>query len=591
MAGASGIGLVCALVSFQIIAVAAKASASDHRYNVGDRVPLLVNKVGPLNNPSETYWYYDLPFCRPDQIIEKKESLGEVLNGDRLTNSLYELNFREDKNGVSICKKKLSEQEVAKFRDAAKREYYYQLYYDDLPSWGFIGKVDRSWEDIEDASPRYYLFTHIEFTVLYNQNHIIEIKSFSDPNYSTDITEDVETEVEFVYSVHWDETSRSFERRMEKYLGDTLLQKHQQIHWFSVINSVIALTLLLGFIITVFMRILKNDLNKYCHGDEEEDKEVGWKYIHGDVFRYPSHKSTLCAILGSGSQLLMLTFLVFILALVGIFYPYNRGSVYTSVVIIYALTSAVAGYTAISFHIQLGGIVWVPTMLLTGSLFSAPVLLMFIIVNAIAASYGATAALPLGTIMAIFVIWIAITIPMLIAGSLIGRFTSSEVQPPSAPRRHPMDIPHLPWYSRTASQMFLAGALPFSAIFTELYYVFASLWGHKIHAVYGVWFIVFIILILLTAILSVGLTYFQLSGEDYRWWWRCLICGGSTSIFIFGYCCYFYTISRMTDLMQLSFFFCYNACICYAMFLMLGTVAFRASFVFVWRIYSAIKSE
>ena len=26
-------------------------SADDHRYNVGDHVPLFVNKVGPLNNP------------------------------------------------------------------------------------------------------------------------------------------------------------------------------------------------------------------------------------------------------------------------------------------------------------------------------------------------------------------------------------------------------------------------------------------------------------------------------------------------------------------------------------------------------------
>ncbi|XP_068661809.1 transmembrane 9 superfamily member 2-like [Aristolochia californica] len=590
MAGASGVSLFCLLVSLQIFAIIAKASASDHRYNVGDRVPLLVNKVGPLNNPSETYRYYDLPFCHPDQIVEKKESLGEVLSGDRLSSSLYELNFRKDKNSESICKKKLSKQEVATFREAVKRDYYYQLYYDDLPSWGFIGKIDRSWEDLKDASLRYYLFTHIEFNVLYNQNQIIEVISFSDPNYSADITEDVEIEVEFVYSVRWDETLRSFEGRMEKYLRDTSLPKHQQIHWFSITNSIIVLTLLLGFLTTVFMKILRNDLNKY-YGNEEDDNEVGWKYIHGDVFRYPPLKSTICAILGCGNQLLMLAFLVFFLAFWGIFYPYKRGSFYTSVVIIYALTSAIAGYTAISFHTRLGGIVWVPTMLLTGSLFSAPLFLIFFIVNAIAASYGATATLPFGTIGAIFLIWIIISIPMLIAGSLVGLVTNSEFQPPSAPRRHPMDIPKLPWYRRTTSQMFLAGVLPFSAIFTELYYVFASLWGHKIYAVCGIWFIVFIILILLTAILSVGLTFLQLSGEDYRWWWRSLICGGSTSIFIYGYCCYFYAKSEMTGLMQLSFFFCYNACICYAMFLMLGTVAFRASFLFVCRIYSAIKSE
>ena len=38
----------------------------------------------------------------------------------------------------------------------------------------------------------------------------------------------------------------------------------------------------------------------------EEQEETGWKYIHGDVFRYPSHKSLFCAVLGSGTQLLAL---------------------------------------------------------------------------------------------------------------------------------------------------------------------------------------------------------------------------------------------------------------------------------------------
>lgn len=43
--------------------------------------------------------------------------------------------------------------------------------------------------------------------------------------------------------------------------------------------------------------------------------------------------------------------------------------------------------------------------------------------------------------------------------------------------------------------------------------------------------------------------------------------------------------------MQLSFFIGYNACICYAFFLMLGSISFRVSLVFVRHIYSAVKSE
>ena len=40
-------------------------------------------------------------------------------------------------------------------------------------------------------------------------------------------------------------------------------------------------------------------------------------------------------------------------------------------------------------------------------------------------------------------------------------------------------IPPLPWFRQTAGQMCMAGFLPFSAIYVEIYYIFASVWGHK----------------------------------------------------------------------------------------------------------------
>lgn len=53
------------------------------------------------------------------------------------------------------------------------------------------------------------------------------------------------------------------------------------------------------------------------------------------------------------------TIFIFMLALVGVFYPYNRGALFTALVVIYALTSGIAGYTATSFYIQLEGTNWV----------------------------------------------------------------------------------------------------------------------------------------------------------------------------------------------------------------------------------------
>ena len=66
------------------------------QYKVGDQVKLWVNKVGPYNNPQETYNYYYLPFCKPstEKAARKLGGLGEVLQGNELIDSQMEMSFR-----------------------------------------------------------------------------------------------------------------------------------------------------------------------------------------------------------------------------------------------------------------------------------------------------------------------------------------------------------------------------------------------------------------------------------------------------------------------------------------------------------------
>ena len=35
-----------------------------------EKITLWYNKVGPYNNPQETYQYFDLPFCRPEGAVQ-----------------------------------------------------------------------------------------------------------------------------------------------------------------------------------------------------------------------------------------------------------------------------------------------------------------------------------------------------------------------------------------------------------------------------------------------------------------------------------------------------------------------------------------
>ena len=84
-----------------------------------------------------------------DYAEEKKETLGEVLNGDRLVSAPYRLEFLTKKDSQAVCRKNLTKEEVSQFRNVVNRHYYYKFYIDDLPVWGFIG-----WIKMLDSSGR-----------------------------------------------------------------------------------------------------------------------------------------------------------------------------------------------------------------------------------------------------------------------------------------------------------------------------------------------------------------------------------------------------------------------------------------------------
>lgn len=153
------------------------------------------------------------------------------------------------------------------------------------------------------------------------------------------------------------------------------------------------------------------------------------------------------------------------------------------------------------------------------------------------------------------------------------------------------EIPSCHWYQSSTCQMLAAGFLPFSAIYIELHYVFNSVWGPKLYTFYGILLLASLLVFLVAAAVTVLFTYLHLNVEDHRWWWRSFISGGSVSAFFYVYCCYYYIQTSMTGLLQVSFYFLYSLIIAYAIFLMLGTASFLATYYFVWYIYSRIKVD
>eukprot|EP01012_Entosiphon_sulcatum_P032161 TRINITY_DN40925_c0_g1_i1.p1 TRINITY_DN40925_c0_g1~~TRINITY_DN40925_c0_g1_i1.p1 ORF type:complete len:583 (+),score=116.39 TRINITY_DN40925_c0_g1_i1:35-1783(+) len=580
----------CRSVAVALLALLAIAQAhDDQKYDIGEHIPLFVDNVVPFNNPQESYRYYSLKFCQPEHIHHKSQTLGEVLQGSEKVYSPYDLQFgTEIKAPRELCSLTLGDSDVDAFRHAIANQYHFTWYFDEVPVKGLIGDMDHN--------DNYWLYTHHAFRFQYNKDRVIDAKVQLDPAHRVKLpaagTKGEKVEVKFTYSAEWHEVTIVFEDRAANNAQD-LIEEEIEIQWFSIVNSFVLVVLLTGFLVFIVMRILKKDYQRYTALDEDEEQdETGWKLLHADVFRYPQHKSLFASIIGTGVQLLLIFLIMLTLSVIGVFYQYGRGTMYAAIIVVYSLTAVIAGYTSAAFYRKLEGQNWVRNVLMTVTLFALPAFLVWSILNTVAIAYGSTVALPFGTIMALLCLYFLVTFPLTLAGAIAGKNYGGGLDPPCRTKLAPREIPKAPWYRGPLMHVAVAGFLPFSAIYVELYYVFISLWGHQLFTPYGILYLVFVILLMVTACITVSLTYLQLSMENHRWWWLSLISGGATSFFIYAYCFYFlYSESKMSGFMQVSYYFGYMLLICYALFLMLGTVGFYSSLIFVKQIYRAIKVE
>lgn len=558
----------------------------DQKYDLQEKIPLFVDNVIPEFNPSESYPYFSLAFCKPPEPMKhKSQTLGEVLQGSRKIYSKYDIRFAVDVPHEVLCTQTLNAADIASFRHAILNQYHFTMYYDEIQLRGYLGEVSKE--------HGVYLYTTIHFKMSFNRDRVIEAKVTPDPATRLILEEGATSlEVTFAYTAKWQETDVTFDDRSANNAAE-LFKDEVEIQWFSIVNSFVLVVLLTGFLVYIVMKILKRDYQRYAQLEEEEEQEeTGWKRLHADVFRFPPLKSLFCSILGCGVQMMLIFVCMLTLAVVGVFYPYGRGTAYAAVVVIYSLTAVIAGYTSGSMYKKMGGTEWVHNTLITVTLFVAPVFVVWFFLNTVAVIYGSTAALPFGTIVALFALYLLVTFPLTLAGAIAGKNYADDFDAPTRTKFAAREIPIVPWYRGMTAQLLVAGFLPFSAIYVELYYVFISIWGHQLFTPFGILYLVFMILLMVTACITISLTYLQLSSEDHEWWWRSIFTGGSTAVFVYLYCFYFlFSESRMSGFLQLSFYFGYMALLCYSIFLMLGTVGFFASLSFVRQIYKSIKCD
>merc|ERR1712217_72447 len=156
----------------------------------------------------------------------------------------------------------------------------------------------------------------------------------------------------------------------------------------------------------------------------------------------------------------------------------------------------------------------------------------------------------------------------------------------------PRAIPDQPWFIQPAFTVLVGGILPFAAVFTELFFIMSSLWQHQFYYLFGFLALVLVILIVTCAEISIALTYFQLTSENYNWWWRSFLASGSSALYVFLYSIlYFSSRLQIEKLVSTMLYFGYMFIMSIVFFLLTGSIGTIASFYFVKVIYGSIKVD
>jgi len=211
-----------------------------------------------------------------------KQRLGESIVGDRRETSPYELSFRDDVEWRLLCKTTLDKDDLIKLKEAIHNNYFFEMFIEDLPMWGYVGDFENEDEilgEVEGQSHT-YLFPHLHFRLGYNQNQIVSATVTTERDRRLDITNvDKPTPVQFSYSVEWVEDDLPWKMRMSRYSDSRFLPGTFEIFLLSIINSFVLVLLLTAFLTIILMRVLKNDFSRYMEIDDSSIEEEEVSYI------------------------------------------------------------------------------------------------------------------------------------------------------------------------------------------------------------------------------------------------------------------------------------------------------------------------
>ena len=479
----------------------------------GDGDPIDVKGVKLTSMKTQLpYEFYSVPFCKPagGEIQYKSENLGEILRGDRIVNTAYSVRMKKDVQCRSLCQgsdaQQLTKADADTLRRRIRQDYHVHLLIDNLPCATRLqlpGQDDAYYDHgyklgYTTDDGKLFVNNHLELRLKYHQHAPNEfrvvgfevsprsvawdaVKVAGDGDYSCtgdlskappqEVVEGDETRLHWTYSVVWEESELRWASRWDTYLA----MRDVQIHWFSIVNSIVVVLCLSGFLSIIIIRTIRKDIAAYNADEEAEDtlEETGWKLVHGDVFRPPRRIALLVAVVGSGLQLCGVVLVTLFFAMLGMLSPSSRGSLMSVALFLYCFGGTFGGYFAGRLYKTLRGLTWKRAALLTALLFPGLVFGSGFILNFFIWGKASSGAVPFSTMLSLLSMWLLIDLPLVFLGFYFG-FRKHPYSHPVRTNQIPRQVPIQPWYLHRLPSILLSGILPFGALFLELFFIFTA---------------------------------------------------------------------------------------------------------------------
>ncbi len=128
--------------------------------------------------------------------------------------------------------------------------------------------------------------------------------------------------------------------------------------------------------------------------------------------------------------------------------------------------------------------------------------------------------------------WFGISLPLVYSGAYFGQ-KKSVIEHPVRTNQIPRQIPEQIWYLQPVAAILISGLMPFAVAFIELFFLLKSAWSDQYYYLFGFLGLVTGILVITVIEIDIVIVYFTLCAENYHWWWRSFLIGGSSALYIF----------------------------------------------------------